>query len=72
MVSIKKLNEYAGLDLCVKLLEFDHKKRINATQALNHSFFVPTPIDMHKIAGSNEAVSDALSRYNQYSHPKTF
>jgi serine/threonine protein kinase len=62
-----------GLNLCLQLLEFDQKKRITSAQSLNHPYFVPIPSEMHKIAGSNEAVSDALSRYNQngsYS-PKT-
>lgn len=59
-----KLNK-DGLDLCLALLEFDQHKRLTAAQALNHSFFVPIPNEMIKIDGTNEVVSEALSRYNQ-------
>jgi len=70
--SNSKINK-DGINLCIQLLEFDHKKRVSSGQSLNHPYFVPIPSEMHKIHGSNESVSDALSRYNQngsYS-PKT-
>jgi len=47
----------------MQLLEFDHKKRISAAQALNHPFFTPIPSEMHKLEGSNESVFDSGSKY---------
>ena len=40
-----------GVDLCLKMLEFDQKKRITAAQCLQHQYFVPVPSEMDFVQG---------------------
>lgn len=54
-----------GINLLLDLVEFNAKKRISASQALAHSYFIPAPTGMQKIVGSNEFVVDALTSFDQ-------
>jgi len=54
-----------GINLLLDLIEFDPKKRITANHALTHPFFIPVPMGMQRVVGSNEFVIDALSKYSQ-------
>jgi len=54
-----------GINLLLDLVEFNAKKRITASQALAHSYFIPAPTGMQKIVGSNEFVVDALTNFDQ-------
>jgi serine/threonine protein kinase len=54
-----------GLNLLLDLVEFDPKKRITANHALTHPFFIPVPMGMQRVIGSNEFVIDALNKYSQ-------
>jgi len=54
-----------GITLLLDLIEFNAKKRISASQALTHSYFIPAPTGMQKIVGSNEFVVDALTSFDQ-------
>jgi len=51
-----------ALNLLLLLLEQDPKKRISAADALNHPYFIPVPTGMTKISGTNDLVSDPLSK----------
>lgn len=54
-----------GLELLNSLIEHDAKRRISATEALAHSYFIPVPMGMQKISGSNEFMVEALSKFSQ-------
>ena len=56
----KKFN--LGLLLLLELLEADPKKRKQASECLEHSFFTPVPSDMKKISGTTELIADKLLR----------
>jgi len=47
-----------GLNLLIQLVEFDAKKRAPAAQALCHSYFIPVPMGMQKMNGSNDLIPD--------------
>eukprot|EP00331_Platyophrya_macrostoma_P004586 CAMPEP_0176430336 /NCGR_PEP_ID=MMETSP0127-20121128/14191_1 /TAXON_ID=938130 /ORGANISM="Platyophrya macrostoma, Strain WH" /LENGTH=634 /DNA_ID=CAMNT_0017812203 /DNA_START=8 /DNA_END=1912 /DNA_ORIENTATION=- len=73
-----------GLNLLLDLLEFDQKKRKQASTCLEHQFFTPVPTDMRKLgsnSGSNSQTNSpksgndsqlqfALSKQNSINYPK--
>ena len=61
-----KTNFLTATDLILKLLEFNQLNRISASEALSHPYFTPFPTGMFRIGNSNDFISEAISKYNQY------
>ena len=51
-----------ALNLLLLLLELDPMKRISAEEALSHPYFIPVPSGMLKMEGSNDLISNPLSK----------
>jgi len=58
-----------GLNLLLQLIETDPKRRITAAQALSHPYFIPVPLGMQKISGSNDLVPDVTPKGGNASNP---